>query len=67
MYRDLAPSDNGARIQFSPFPAYTPIAMSYVPVQKFTDLYEPEKAFEAGTLFMELDKPFLGSKRGACR
>ena len=37
-----------------------PLAMAYVPWQQWRDLYEPCKALERGTLFMELDKPFLG-------
>lgn len=39
-----------------------PIGMAYVPMQKFQSLYSPESAFCAGTLFKELDKPFLGSE-----
>lgn len=40
-------------------------AMAYVPWQYFTTVYEPDKALEIGTIFPELDKPFLG--RGAGR
>lgn len=40
-----------------------PLAMSYVPIQKFKSLYEPEVALCRGTLFAELDKPFLGCKK----
>lgn len=43
-----------------------PIAMSYVPWQEFKDLYPAEKALHRGTIFEELDKPFLG-KRGCCK
>lgn len=39
------------------------LAMAYVPYQQFRDLYEPEEALNAGTLFRELDKPFYGSRR----
>lgn len=39
-----------------------PLGMSYVPWQMFRELHEPEKALEAGTIFMELDKPFLGRR-----
>ncbi len=39
-----------------------PIAMAYVPMQRFQELYSPETALRAGTLFKELDKPFLGSE-----
>ena len=39
-----------------------PIGMAYVPMQRFQELYNPETAFCAGTLYKELDKPFLGSE-----
>ena len=42
------------------FPAGMPIAMAYVPWQKWQDLYEPCNGLESGTIFKELDKPFLG-------
>ncbi len=42
-----------------------PIAMAYVPWQHFSTTYELDKALSVGTIFPELDKPFLG-KRG-CR
>ena len=42
------------------FPADMPIAMAYVPWQKWQDIYEPCKGLESGTIFKELDKPFLG-------
>jgi hypothetical protein len=37
------------------------LAMGYVPWQYFTRAYEPQKAMKIGTIFPELDKPFLGS------
>lgn len=40
------------------------VAMAYVPWQKFTNTYEPQRALMAGTIFPELDKPFLGRKVG---
>lgn len=43
-----------------------PIAMAYVPWQEFKDLYPAEKALCRGTIFEELDKPFLG-KGGCCK
>lgn len=65
-----APSDSAFRSQTGQapgcpdthdhFPPDMPIAMAYVPWQQWRDLYEPCKALERGTLFMELDKPFLG-------
>ena len=42
------------------FPEETAIAMAYVPWQRWKELYEPCRALEAGTIFAELDKPFLG-------
>ena len=40
-----------------------PIAMAYVPMQKFTHLYSAAEGYKAGTLFKELDLPFKGGKR----
>lgn len=41
-----------------------PIAMAYVPMQQAPILYENlEDGFCRGTIFPELDKPFMG-KRG---
>lgn len=42
------------------------LAMAYVPWQRWGQTYELKKAMCAGTVFPELDKPFLG-KRGACK
>ena len=42
------------------FPSDMPIAMAYVPWQKWQKLYEPSQGLEHGTIFGELDKPFLG-------
>lgn len=42
------------------------LAMAYVPWQYFTNVYEPEQALEVGTIFPELDKPFLAGGR-VCR
>lgn len=39
------------------------LAMSYVPVQQWNTLYEIEEGFDRGTIFPELDKPFMG---GGC-
>lgn len=43
-----------------------PLAMAYVPWQRFGQTYDLSKALCAGTIFPELDKPFCG-KRGACK
>lgn len=40
-----------------------PLGMAYVPMQDFTNLYENlEEAFECGTIFRELYKPFTGRR-----
>lgn len=36
------------------------VGMAYVPMQRWRDIYEPEKALSRGTIFAELDMPFLG-------
>lgn len=41
-----------------------PIAMAYVPWQEWRAVYDTEKGFHRGTIFEELDKPFVG--RGGC-
>lgn len=35
------------------------LAMAYVLVQDFVNLYEPDAAFSRGTVFADLDKPFM--------
>lgn len=37
------------------------IAMAYVPWQQWTRLYRMDQGFHRGTIFEELDKPFLGA------
>lgn len=44
----------------TPLPAMPVVAMAYVPFQQFNTTYTPEKGLEMGTIFPELDKPFLG-------
>lgn len=36
------------------------VGMTYTPMQRWRDIYEPEKALSRGTIFAELDMPFLG-------
>lgn len=43
-----------------------PVAMAYVPCQKFTECFDPCRALHAGTIFPDLCKPFCG-KRGVKR
>ena len=47
-----------------------PLASVYAPIQEFDDLYDKETALARGTVFAELDLPFMGDsvyKGGACR
>ena len=61
MKLDRAKADNGYR--FGSLPKNAPLAMAYVPMQRWEKLYEPAAALERGTLFCKLDLPFVG--RGA--
>ena len=40
-----------------------PLAMAYVPFQKWRSTYSLEKALERGTLFPDLDLPFKGGMK----
>lgn len=39
-----------------------PLTMSYAPMQKYDKTYEDMEALERGTLYPNLDKPFLGKR-----
>jgi hypothetical protein len=39
-------------------PSQKSLAQAYVPEQKFTKLYSPERALTAGTVFSQLDMPY---------
>lgn len=54
----LCPKDS----RMSAFPAETPVGMAYVPYQQWKNVYEPSVALDRGTVFEDLDKPFLGEK-----
>ncbi len=49
----------------SAFPSRVALAMAYVPMQKLGAIYEDEVALQVGTLFPDLDKPFLMGRGGA--
>jgi hypothetical protein len=36
------------------------VGMAYVPMQRWRDIYDTKKALSRGTIFAELDMPFLG-------
>lgn len=40
------------------------VGMAYVPWQKWQQPYDYEKGFQAGTIFPDLDLPFLGYRGG---
>lgn len=45
---------------FPPMPEQPQVvAMAYVPWQHLQTVYEPDYGFERGTIFPELDKPWL--------
>ena len=44
-----------------------PLAMAYVPMQKYNSAYEQSEALMNGTLFPELNKPFEGAKQKRVR
>ena len=61
MYESVpVPADAEAPRASDAFPPTLSLAMAYVPVQRFVCLYEPETGFERGTVYKQLDLPFLG-------
>ena len=47
----------------TPLPSDTALAMAYVPYQQqIREVYTPQEAFDNGTLFPELNKPFYGDR-----
>ena len=41
-----------------------PLAMVYSPIQEFRSIYDKENALIKGTIFSELDLPFMGASVG---
>ena len=39
------------------------LAMVYAPMQAFRNLYDTKSALHRGTIFKELDKPFMGYRK----
>ncbi len=62
MYRGSRPTSSSRPVQET-MQTMLPV-MAYVPVQQLNAVYDTDKALERGTLFPELDKPWLG---GAAR
>ena len=48
-------------------PAVVVEAMAYVPFQQYETVYDAMEGFENGTIFPELNKPFLGADRRGMR
>ncbi|QNM10399.1 spore coat associated protein CotJA [Wansuia hejianensis] len=46
---------------------HLPVAMGYVPYQKWGKTFELCKALQVGTIFPDLCKPFCGKGGGVCR
>lgn len=59
---DMKYTDNMQMQDVSAFPPETPIGMAYVPVQKFRTVFDTAVALTKGTIFPELDKPWLDGK-----
>lgn len=55
-----AAMDKNYKNETSLFPENTPLAMCYVPFQKYDETYPENIALEKGTVFPELYFPFLG-------
>ena len=58
--------DKNYKNETSLFPENTPLAMCYVPFQKYDETYPENIALEKGTVFPELYFPFLGDG-GDCK
>lgn len=56
------PCRQGSQDRYDNWGDEFPIGMGYVPWQQWRDLYEPAKALQVGSIFAELDKPFLGMR-----
>lgn len=61
--RPVRPPQNDNN-NMSRFPNNAPLAMAYVPFQEWGDVYSDDEAFPIGTLFPDLNFPFM---RGADR
>ncbi|HIS80343.1 MAG TPA: spore coat associated protein CotJA [Candidatus Scatomonas merdavium] len=46
---------------------HLPLAMGYVPFQKWGETFELCKALQMGTIFPVLCRPFCGKGGGVCR
>jgi hypothetical protein len=52
--------NNNTSVPGTMFPENPPLSMAYVPFQQWGETYSDDKAFSSGTLFPQLDLPFMG-------
>lgn len=60
LFHNEANEQAGCCSQFTDQPIS--LAMAYVSRQEWEDLYETSLGFERGTIFAQLDKPFIGEE-----
>ncbi len=60
MESEMIRAANGA---WGDMPAPLPLAMAYIPPQRWTAVYDRDQALAAGTLFPALDLPFEEAAR----
>jgi len=67
--RSAGASGNRCRVHGEDQLAGLPLAMAYVPMQEWRNLFDLENGFDEGTLFKELDFPFYPTScpRKGCR
>lgn len=58
----LPPGALGAAEEEKPEKCPMVPGMAYVPVQQWEEMYEPDVGFARGTVFRQLDLPFLGKE-----
>lgn len=62
--KSLSCSCTGYSMPEERFPQSTPLAMAYVPYQKWENTYPENTALAAGTIFPSLCLPFTGNRGG---
>lgn len=62
MQNDNMPENNCGCKDNNPHMGHMPIAMAYVPIQKWGEMYDPENALRQGTAFPQLNLTFCGSR-----
>ena len=60
MFNCIMGNNDENTLQQGRFPEKTPLAMCYVPMQEFGELYPENTALEKGTIFPDLEFPFRG-------